>query len=298
MTSFPRIILAAATSAAVAIGATTAHSGSMLQASVSSVQQAIAEEQQDATMKRHMLRSLFKAQTALENKKSSEAKTHIQHVGEYLAQIDDKLSETSALADAYSDQPYNGRKAIEVSFGETDLTPEIAVMPIERGLLSVEDIEETILLQNLKSKKIERASVRYIAYDIEREEMKEQLNEAMEAIENQDFYSAQYDLLQIQRDILENNETLIAPRERAKDHLTLAQYLLKNDNREAARSALEEAKEVLFNDQNTSEADSQKNAKLHKLQKEIAQLSSRLGDETLIENVDDQFEEWLIELSS
>lgn len=217
-----------------------------------------------------------------------------------------EMKDAKALSDATEmekEQAYNdiykGRKVLEVEFGST-IMPEKAVMPISNGSVTTKAITDALTIEGLKSEEIKDVNVRYIAQTMDREEISEQLIQARNELQKEDFYGAQYDLLQIQRSMLEDGDDVIPAQTRARDNIALTRYLVKAESYDAARETLDEA-EAALDDMEDSQEDGNTRVAGHvtKIKGEIESLDKVIEkrDPTMFDKIDNQLKSWWNDLS-
>lgn len=189
---------------------------------------------------------------------------------------------------------YAERKVLEVEFGST-LMPEKAVMPVKDGQVTVAAIEKALRIEGLKKGELKDVDVRYIADDMDVARVREQLNQAKDELVKNEYYGAQYDLLQIQRGMLEDAEDVVPAQTRARDNLALTRYLVRQEEYEAARETVTEAQTALvqLDSNETNIADlSQIKGEVKTLRKQIEE-----QDPTMLETIDKKLESWWKKLS-
>ncbi len=186
--------------------------------------------------------SLYDAQIALHNKNAEKAAEHIDAALRLVDELQDVDKETDFGTDKAL---YNTlRRVVELDFG-TFFTPERAVMPVTNENLTGAKLYEAINIEELEEGTLKEAKIRYIAFDIDSTQFKGELTEALKAIKEDDLYSAQYDLLQIQRDMLEDVDMEIPPTLQARDNIALARFLLAHREYGAAVKALDSVEAAL-----------------------------------------------------
>lgn len=189
---------------------------------------------------------------------------------------------------------YAERKVLEVEFGST-LMPEKAVMPVKDGQVTVAAIEKALRIEGLKKGELKDVDVRYIADDMDVARVREQLNQAKDELVKNEYYGAQYDLLQIQRGMLEDAEDVVPAQTRARDNLALTRYLVREEEFEAARETVTAAQTAL------DELDSSETniADLSQIKDEVKTLRAQIEkrDPTMLEKIDKKLESWWKKLS-
>ncbi len=199
---------------------------------------------QDVQLKKDVLSSLYDAQVSLHNENNLKADKHVQAALRLLERITHTDHDINPLVDAFDEKVYDGHKVVELSFGSL-FKPERAVMPMKEKMLSKSDIDVMLDITKLKSGSLDEAEIRYIAFDIEKPDTRSELIEARKAIADGDLYSAMYDLLQVQRDMLEDNPLSVPARIRARDHIALTRFMIEKEEGKAAIHALEIADNAL-----------------------------------------------------
>jgi len=246
--------------------------------------------------KRDILSNLYYAQLSLHQNQRWQGEKYIDRalmqMGEIPGKWQDDFDENE-LMDMFDDPVYQGRKVVEISFG-SPLMPEQAIMPVYDTTLTVAILDDTLQLKGLEPGSVRDAKVRYIAFDVEKDDIREELLEAKQALEERDMYSAQYDLLQVQRDMLEDKADVVSPRIRARDHIALTRYLVQQQAYDAAREAWQEAEAAL------SATDKWKDqATVHNMREQLSQLDEKIdrNHDTMVEQIDDQLQQWWQQLS-
>ena len=133
-----------------------------------------------------------------------------------------------------------------------------------------------------------------------KEEISEQLLQARKELDNEDFYGAQYDLLQIQRSMLVDGDDMIPAQTRARDNIALTRYLVKSESYDAARETLDEAEAALDEMQDAKEDGNERVAgNVTRIKGEIDNLDKELEkrDPTMLDKIDNKLKSWWNDLS-
>lgn len=210
----------------------------------------------------------------------------------------DKVETTKNKKEVYNDS-YKGRKVLEVQFGST-IMPEKAVMPIANGNVTNGAIKQALTIEGLKKGEIKDVKIRYITMKMDKKAARDQLIEARKELESEDFYGAQYDLLQIQRSMLEDGDDNIPAQTRARDNIALTRYLVKSEDYDAARETLDQAEDAIDDMEEASKTKNQALASnVVKIKREIESLDDviKKRDPSMFDKIDEKLETWWNELS-
>lgn len=228
---------------------------------------------------------------------NDEAKTAKNN--EAVTSDDKSAAETEAAKVEIYEDSYKGRKVMEVEFGST-LMPERAVMPVDNGEITVVAIQKALDIKGLKLAELKDVDVRYISAEFDAGTVKEQLLQARAELEKEDFYGAQYDLLQIQREMLEDGDDDAIPAQtRARDNIALTRYLVKAQSFDAARETIDEAESALGDMDALPATENKQKAGLANFRKEVASLRKAIEeqDPTMLDKIDETLKSWWNELS-
>lgn len=228
------------------------------------------------------LMSLYDAQIALHNKQAEQGKKYVEAAFRLLNKMDNADKQTGFRTDKAL---YNTlRRVVEFDIG-TLFTPERAVIPITNQHLTSNKLYQAINIEKLEEGTIKEATIRYIAFDVDPAPFRDELNDALKAINEGDLYSAQYDLLQIQRDMLDDVNTDIPPVLQARDNVALTRFLLAHQEYGAALETLDVVEEAVDDLNRTVEPQLIKRAK-EEITKLRAYANKRDTNEDALINID------------
>lgn len=244
----------------------------------------------DLEAKKEFLSHIYEAQIQLHSKNGAETAKHLQQANETLQGIHPAGPYESGLADAIDKKAYLGAKAVEIAYGPPLMT-EKTVIPITEADVTIETLEDTVNMTGIERGTVKDAEVRYIAFDFDRDKVQKQLNQAQKKLAEQDFSGAQEELRKIQRDVLEDSQENIPAKIRARDHLALARFMMQKAEYDAAREAMDSARNALNNMQGQAEATA--------INAELQQLAGTINDRdpTALQKLDKKLEEWWNQLS-
>src|SRR5690606_22697464 len=81
---------------------------------------------------------------------------------------------------------------------------------------------------------MEDSSIRYVSYAIDQKTALLHLDEALRELEGGDSLGAEFDLIQLQKSMLQYHEDAVSQRDMAKDHVALAAVMVEHGQLKAA----------------------------------------------------------------
>lgn len=246
--------------------------------------------EQDVKANKGFLAALYNAQIGLHKENKAESSKYLD---EALGYVDGLRSSTKNIQNADKVQ-YGNRRAVELQFGSVIL-PETAVMPVFDNKMTVESLKDDLKIDGVERGTIRDAEVKYLRFDVDKQDIREQLLEAKKEVGKGDFTGAAVDVRQIQRDMLEDNEDSVSARVRALDHITLTRYLVSMAEYDAARESLKSAEDALGDLKDETED----RVVISRIKGEVKGLEQTIAkrDPSLMDKIDKTLGKWFDELS-
>jgi len=244
---------------------------------------------QDLAAKQGLMESLYHAQISLHNGKRVEGTKYLTEALQHLNNVVYSDTDDMPLGDTYEDHPYKGRKVIEIEFG-AGLMPQHAVIPVPSKELTVDAIADSLNLDGIERGGVKDATVRYIAYDMDKEDIREGLLDAQKDLLNDDVESSQSELADVQQELLEDNEETVPARERVRDHISLTRFFMKQAEYDAAGEVLQDAESALsdmLKGTDDIETGQKLSVEMKALEKEISKRNP-----SLLQEIDKKLETW------
>ena len=272
------------------------------------VQEPIERIVNDEAANNAFLAALYDAQISLNQRQAEESLENIATVRKKLDALHDSpdraesdARESGEAVEAMTplheleEARYAGAKAVEIEFGAS-LMPEKAVAPLPEGNASYEKINDALDVAALKPGSIKNARIRYVTLNVDKKKIGDRLDAAIRAINKGSLADAQYDLLQIHRQALQDKGINLVPAQtRARDHIALARFMAGKAELAGARSALDAAEKALKELQNGTDDV----ASMSAIRNDLATLESAIDDRDpgLVDKIDKALDDWWKRLS-
>ncbi|TNE64342.1 MAG: hypothetical protein EP335_07715 [Alphaproteobacteria bacterium] len=242
--------------------------------------------------KQAILTSLFDAQMSLQQGARTDAERHINKAFETL--------EKATLAGAPDEDlaMIAPVKVAELKYGSA-LMPKVIYVPLGDGDLTIDGLADTLRIKGIERGDVEDAEVRYVRLKLDDDKLIHDLNETREELTDNDLTGARAQLLDAQKSMIVDYDGEEPPETVARDHITLTRFMLKANEYEGAREALDVAEAALVKLGGDKDVVGRSAPSVEEIQAqadELAELISR-RDPTLADKIDKQLEAWWKSLS-
>jgi len=215
--------------AAYPVFADTSHQSSQYKMSLKTKNQAEKKAElraRDQSVKEALLEGLYQAHVSLHIGDRPGADNAITTLLKKLDEVVFSNPDRTDGAETTEYPSYEGYKVVEIEFGGI-LIPHSVVVPVPNRDLTVEAIAASVSLEGIEQGGVKDSAVRYIAYDVDKEDVRHELEDARYELRKGDLVAARMDLLDAQQSLLESNKTIIPARQRARDQLALTRFLVQ-----------------------------------------------------------------------
>lgn len=191
------------------------------------------------------LETLSDVQLALHNDLHADAYAELEKAVGQLDKLIERDKNGDDRINSLDVRDLSERKVIDVRFGHV-IEPDQAIMPAGNVDLTASLLADLVEVDALEQGSIEEAKVRYISYNLDYEDVRPQLLQAKKEMNEGDYTSAQFDVLQVQTRVVNDRDEMMVPaRIQALDHIELARFLLSEGEYVGARQALETAEDAV-----------------------------------------------------
>ncbi len=236
--------------------------------------------------------TLFQAHMSLELEAKEQAE---QHLNKAFKQLEEAI-EVGAEAEILPETQIS--KVVKLTYGNP-LLPTTVYAPVDDGLLSVDDFSDVLQLKSIERGDIEDAEVKYVRLHINSSKLLHELNEARNELTAGDFDSARDQVLDAQTAMFFEFDAARVPEIVAKDHVSLARFMVKAAEYEGAKEALQSAEKAMISlklDVDGAGRTAPDVASIREEMKEVEQLLEK-RDPSLAQQIDARLEAWWSELS-
>lgn len=171
--------------------------------------------------------------------------------------------------------------------------------PIAAGPVAVKKVRSGPLWADTKGVAVTDAEIVYLTLNIDDDEVDERLDAAIVAIEKNDLTDAQSHLGEMIGDVVEVDESVDTPLDKARDNIGLTRQFIATRNYDGARFALCHADDAL-DDMEDDKRYINRRTVVESMRKEVKGLKEQIAlkDPTALNKVDRTLEKWWKELRS